>query len=363
MKHTGQKVHAVLAEAVFDALRDIFASDKHAGAVIEKTLHSHKKWGARDRRFVAENVYDITRWWRLYWAILDQKPCFTDQALWMLLGLNLYKTHKELPQNPECDLLEIDVIEKRKSELQHIRAVRESVPDWLDQLCAEQLGTVWERELSALNKPAPVVLRVNTLRTTRPECAALLKNVNIATKEIAGLDDALMLTERQSLQSVTQLERGSYEMQDVSSQMVSVFLDPKPGTRVIDACAGGGGKALHIAALMQNKGKIIAMDIAQWKLDNLKKRARFAGADIIESRLIESTKAVKRQYDTADILLLDVPCTGLGVLRRNPDTKWKLSAESIDRVCALQAEILDTYSKMVKRGGNNSLFDVQYSAA
>ena len=122
--------------------------------------------------------------------------------------------------------------------------------------------------------------------------------------------------------------------------------------RVIDACAGGGGKTLHLAALMQNKGRIIALDIEAWKLDELKKRARRAGAsDTIETRVIESSKVIKRLENSADRLLLDVPCSGLGVLKRNPDAKWKLSPEFIEKVKITQQEILTSYSSMLKPQG------------
>jgi len=140
-------------------------------------------------------------------------------------------------------------------------------------------------------------------------------------------------------------------LQDASSQRVALFLDVNEKMRVIDACAGGGGKTLHIAALMKNTGHIIAMDTEQWKLDELKRRARRASATNIEPRLIDSSKVIKRLYDTADRVLLDVPCSGLGVLRRNPDAKWKLNLEFIERVKKLQYEILDRYSRMVKLHG------------
>jgi 16S rRNA (cytosine967-C5)-methyltransferase len=121
--------------------------------------------------------------------------------------------------------------------------------------------------------------------------------------------------------------------------------------RVIDACAGGGGKTLHLAALTQNKGKIVAMDTEGWKLEELMKRAKRAGASNIETRVIDSAKVIKRLEGTADRLLLDVPCSGLGVIRRNPDAKWKLSLEFVEKVKTLQQKILTEYSTMVKPGG------------
>jgi 16S rRNA (cytosine967-C5)-methyltransferase len=144
---------------------------------------------------------------------------------------------------------------------------------------------------------------------------------------------------------------GLFEVQDASSQMVSEFLGVQPGMRVVDGCAGAGGKTLHLAALMKNKGRIIAMDVKEKKLAELKKRASRADVRIIETRAIDSSKVVKRLKDTADRLLLDVPCSGLGVLRRNPDSKWKLTPEEIERVKTLQRDILSNFSDITKAGG------------
>ena len=121
--------------------------------------------------------------------------------------------------------------------------------------------------------------------------------------------------------------------------------------RVIDACAGAGGKTLHLAALMKNKGRIIAMDTEQWKLDELQKRARRAGVSNMEAKVIESGKTIKRQANSADRLLLDVPCSGMGVLKRNPDAKWKLSLEFINKIRELQQHIIRDYCDMLKPGG------------
>jgi 16S rRNA (cytosine967-C5)-methyltransferase len=120
---------------------------------------------------------------------------------------------------------------------------------------------------------------------------------------------------------------------------------------VIDACAGAGGKTLHLATLMKNKGRIIALDVHGYKLKELRKRATRNGVDNIEERVIEGSQTIKRYTASADRVLLDVPCSGTGVLRRNPDAKWKLSDAEIERLIALQAEILRSHSRMVKPGG------------
>ena len=129
------------------------------------------------------------------------------------------------------------------------------------------------------------------------------------------------------------------------------MLEVEPGMRVVDACAGAGGKTLHLAALMENKGQIIAMDIYAGKLKELKRRSKRAGAHNIETREITSTKVFKKLYNSADRVLIDAPCTGLGTIKRNPDLKWKLQPDFVDKVVQRQADLLQSYSKILKEGG------------
>jgi 16S rRNA (cytosine967-C5)-methyltransferase len=142
-----------------------------------------------------------------------------------------------------------------------------------------------------------------------------------------------------------------FEIQDAGSQLIAPFLKPEPHMVVIDACAGGGGKTLHLAALMKNKGRIISMDTESWKLGELEKRAKRAGVTCVETQTIESPQTISKLTNTADRVLLDVPCSGLGVLKRNPDAKWKLSLNFIEKIKVLQQKILNDYSIMVKPGG------------
>ncbi len=141
---------------------------------------------------------------------------------------------------------------------------------------------------------------------------------------------------------------GFFEVQDASSQLVAEYLDVKPGMRVIDTCAGAGGKSLHLAAIMENKGQIIATDIYESKLRKLKIRTRRAGVFNITTKEIDSPKVMKKMKGTADRVLIDAPCSGIGVLRRNPDSKWKLEPEFVENIIKTQAEILENYSQLVK---------------
>src|SRR5690606_33616386 len=140
-------------------------------------------------------------------------------------------------------------------------------------------------------------------------------------------------------------KNGWFEVQDAGSQLISPYLNVQPGMRVVDACAGAGGKTLHLSALMENKGQIYSLDIHEWKLLELKKRAKRNGAQNVQ------TKVIRKMEDSADRVLIDAPCSGLGVLSRNPDAKWKLTPEFIENVKSEQAKILNDYCKMVKPGG------------
>jgi 16S rRNA (cytosine967-C5)-methyltransferase len=221
----------------------------------------------------------------------------------------------------------------------------------MDEIGFNELGERWETELAALNQTAPVILRTNTLKTTVQKLQQDLAKDGIETKLLADTPTALQLLERRNIFTSPYFQEGHFEIQDAGSQWIGAALEVQPGMRVIDACAGAGGKTLHISAMMENKGHLIALDTEAWKLLELKKRAKRATAHNIETRWIENNKVVKRLHETADRLLLDVPCSGLGVLRRNPDAKWKLKPEFIDNIRKTQREILESYPKMLRKGG------------
>ncbi len=257
----------------------------------------------------------------------------------------------EVPDWKQIEPIPTRRIKGRFDELSKIRKYRESIPDWLDELGAKALGKHWDEELAALNQQAPVVLRANTLKTTVKELRNTLADQDIDTTIVNGHSDALQLVTRQNVFTKAAFKEGHFEVQDASSQKVSQFLDVAPGMRVVDACAGAGGKSLHLAALMENKGQIIAMDIYEGKLKELKRRAKRAGAHNITPRVIDSTKVFKKLYGTADRVLIDAPCTGLGTIKRSPDIKWKLQPDFMEKIIRRQEELLQSYSKIVKPGG------------
>ena len=346
------RLHRNLCFAVIDGLTLIFNEGNYADKVIQQLLKRDKRWGSRDRAFVAETTYDIVRWKRLYAEIADVKEPFDRENLWRMFAVWATLKGIKLPDWKYFENTPSRKIKGRFDELSQIRKYRESIPDWMDELGSKELGEeLWTKEIAALNEQAEVVLRVNTLKTNKKSLQAELFDLNLETESIKGYPDALKLVERANVFQTEAFKNGLFEVQDASSQLVAEFLNVEPGMRVVDACAGAGGKALHLAAKMENKGQIIALDIYGNKLNELKRRAKRNGAFNIETRAIETTKVIKKLYDTADRVLIDAPCSGLGVLRRNPDAKWKLGMEFIETIKETQQNILRQYSRMVKSGG------------
>lgn len=338
------KIHRILAEAAADILRDVFRNAKVLDHTLADAFLNNPRWGKRDRAFIAETVFEVTRWRRaLEFIAGSPEVAALCAAQWTRMESDLpdWWNHPGAPA-PEMR-------DREAALLSQPRAIRESIPDWLDALGESELGEAWENEIHALNQRAPVFLRVNTLMTTRDEVIAWLQENQVEAAPVDGLPDALVLAPGKMLPKPLRTD-GRIEIQDAGSQMIAPLLAPQPGHRVIDACAGAGGKALHLAALMQNDGRLYAMDVDERKLNELKFRARRARISCIVPKPITATTSTDFHH-IADRLLIDAPCSGLGTLRRQPDLKWRLKPAQLDRVRAIQSELLASYPAMVKPGG------------
>ena len=351
------KLYRGLVEATVQAVMDIFVKNRQADRVVEQLLKSNKKWGARDRAFIAENTYEMVRWWRLIKYVSSVQKATDKDEFWTLFGawqiikpshLKL-ESDNQLPGWDEFKNLSMQNVLELYEQALTIRKIAESIPDWIDETGKDELKEKWDSELHALNQPAPVVLRVNTLKSNVDNVRELLGTENVET--VTAVPEALVLKKRRNVFSSDSFKEGLFEVQDAGSQLIAPYLDLKPGLSVIDACAGAGGKSLHIAALLKNTGSILSMDIEENKLAELQKRAKRNGVENLETMLITSEEIIQGLAGTADRLLLDVPCSGLGVLRRNPDSKWKLKHQFLETIRNVQWEILSTYCTMVKKGG------------
>ncbi|MCU0779326.1 MAG: RNA methyltransferase [Akkermansiaceae bacterium] len=338
------KMHRILAEAAAAIIKSVFHEHKVLDHALAAAFEQNPKWGRRDRSFIAETVFEVVRWKRALDFLVDSPEVKAlCAAQWVRMGL-------EIPEWWSYKGLSADGIAAREAELAaQPRAVRESIPDWLDALGAAELGDAWDAEISALNRRAPVFLRVNTLRATRAEAITWLAAGGVEVTEVPGLPDALALPLGKSLPKPLRLD-GRVEIQDAGSQMIAPLLDAQPGMCVIDACSGAGGKALHLAALMRDEGRIHAMDVDAGKTAELARRAKRAAATCIRPCVI--TDAMTADFaGKADRLLIDAPCSGIGTLKRQPDLKWRLKPAQLDRVRALQKQLLADYRVMLKPGG------------
>lgn len=345
-------LHKNLVIGVIYTLDNIFNNNIYADKAIEKTLKSNKKWGSKDRGFIAETCYDIVRWKRLYSEIADIKSPHNSNELWKFFSVWAVLRGIPIPNWKEFENIPKRKIKGKFDSLSKIRKFRESIPNWLDKIGSQELGEKkWEKELNELNKSNSVVIRTNTHKITKNQLKKVLTNEGIETNTIKDYPNALVLKKRCNLFVRESFKKGFYELQDASSQLVAPFLELEKGMRVCDVCAGAGGKTLHLSCLMENKGKIIAMDINQYKLNELRKRSKRNGAFNIQTKLIDNLKSVKKLYGKFDRLLIDAPCSGLGVLKRNPDAKWKLNLDFIQRVREKQLNILKKYSPLLKKGG------------
>lgn len=346
------RLHRNLVYTTIDSLNAIFNDGEYADKVVARALKKDKRWGSADRKFVAETIYEIVRWKRLYAEIANVKAPFDRDSIWRMFASWAVMRGFDIPDWRQLEGTPERKIKGKFDELSKIRVMRESIPDWMDELGVKELGEeVWTKEIAAQNQQAKVILRTNTLKTTKENLRNILMDLNIETDFLPNQPDALVLKERANVFMNDAFKDGFFEVQDASSQLVAAFLDVKPGMRVVDTCAGAGGKTLHMASLMENKGQLIAMDLYESKLKQLKLRAKRNGAFNIEYRIIDSTKVIKKLHEKADRVLIDAPCSGLGVLKRNPDAKWKLQPEFIENIKKIQAEVLENYSKIVKPGG------------
>jgi 16S rRNA (cytosine967-C5)-methyltransferase len=336
------KLHRILALAVIRALEATFSQGEVTSRALDKEFAANPKWGKRDRSFVAETTYEIVRWRRRL------EHAAQSDELWGLLAAQIVRSGLELPEWDELSPFDAAQIAARLEADDLPRAIRESIPDWLDELGAKEFGARWDAEIGALNEEAPVVLRTNTLKITRDALASRLQADGIETETLDQLPDALQLQTRSSISRHALYKDGFFEFQDAASQLVAPYLRVEVGQKILDACAGAGGKSLHIAARIRNRGHIVACDIAPEKLLELRRRASRNGISILETKSPQTLEAHGQSFDR---VLIDAPCSGTGTLRRQPDLKWRLSPDFLLQVEAAQREILLTYAPMLRSGG------------
>jgi 16S rRNA (cytosine967-C5)-methyltransferase len=250
------KLHFHLVLKIVDTLEQIFSENRYADKVLEKTFKQNRQLGARDRKFFAETVYEIVRHFRFYAEVMKSEDNFD------LIAAHLIKANGDLPDWEEFSGYDVEKIRNRLK-YKHEDKILYSFPDWLHELGVKEFGDEWPLLMKALNQPALVYLRTNTLKITREKLKEEFAKEDIQTEFVPDFPDCLVLPERKNVFITNCFKKGFFEVQDASSQLIAPLLEVAPGLRVADTCAGAGGKTLHMASLMKNKGKIIAINITR----------------------------------------------------------------------------------------------------
>lgn len=339
-----------LIRPLFRIIGSVLLENKHADKCLQQFFLHHKKLKNDDKAFFADLCYDLLRNWRILQESCGKKNEEIFRSPFSFLPAYYYFKKIDLP-----DALKKIHFDKHSFFLNleknlKIRSISESYPDELDQLFEKELGEEkWDLLSGELNKKPKLYLRVNTIKTTAAKLSQLFTEKKIR-HEVYPDSNIIIYKSNLSPFSTDEFKNGLFEIQDIASQKVAKFMQVKSGDRIIDCCAGNGGKSLHIASLLQNKGKIISLDIYDHKLDQLKKRAARAGVQNIEAKII-TPELIKKLNGSADRVLIDVPCSGSGVFKRNPDAKWHITTRKIEQLHALQKELLNTYSSFCKPRG------------
>lgn len=351
--------------AAIEVLEAIEKSGRPADQVASFYFKSRRYIGAKDRRAVTETVWRVLRRKaRLDWWLARICPDQTDARARVLADMVIdggALPDDELFQGPHAcprpDAEDRKALERLAQEPLFHRDqpawVRGEYPEWLEERLLATYGDALPGHMGAMREEAGIDLRVNTLKADRAKAIAALaaQGVEATPTKLSPL--GLRLNRRMALVELLAWRDGLIEVQDEGSQLVALLVDARPGMAVVDYCSGAGGKTLAMAATMENKGRIVACDVAEWRVDKAGPRLRRANVNNVTRRVItgETDKWIKRNAGSFDRVLVDAPCSGTGTWRRNPDAKWQMTPNDLEEVTASQATILQSASRLVKPGG------------
>jgi 16S rRNA (cytosine967-C5)-methyltransferase len=356
-------------QTAIDLLHAIHGGSAPADRATAAFFRNRRYIGAKDRRDVLDRAYAVLRrraaldWW--IWKS-GQSPRDLDRArlIASLALLDGWTADRIAGSFDGVDYHppKLDEAERRIAKAVAGKAiengeqpddVRGEYPDWIAPLLEKRFGARLDAEMRAAITAASTDLRVNTLKATREEAIAVLKKEGVTAMPTGLSPVGLRVHGRPPLATMQVFKDGLIEVQDEGSQLVALLADARPGQRVADFCAGAGGKTLAMAAKMNNKGKIVACDVLEGRIDRAAVRFNRAGVHNVERKALSSERDqwVKRHAGTFDRVLVDAPCSGTGTWRRNPDAKWKLTPEDVAELQQVQRNILDSAWRLVKPGG------------
>jgi 16S rRNA (cytosine967-C5)-methyltransferase len=362
---------------VLEVLELIRSHSHPADSVLADFFRRRHYLGSKDRRFIAEALFGILRNYMLLETAVQETHDLQRSGVRVTPAnpLELYTAYARLVMREErpailgdlvslwpdpgggvsasqfLDALESLVLPPAGADPVRRLSVAHSIPESIVHEWIDRFGVAEAEELCATsNQPAPTTIRVNTLRCSVEECQSMLGKEGVNTARMSLSPVALVLEKRVNIQPLRTFREGAFEIQDEGSQLLSLLMEPARGGQVVDACAGAGGKTLHLAALMGNEGSILAIDTDRRRLEILRERAARAGVTIVQ--LCEAGDPRIAQWtDRADAVLVDAPCTGVGTFRRNPGAKMVFERQSLSEAAERQLAILNRYARLVKPGG------------
>jgi 16S rRNA (cytosine967-C5)-methyltransferase len=356
-------------QAAIELLAAIHDGSSPADRAAAAYFRGRRYIGGKDRREVIDRAYAVLRHRaRLEWWLMraSGEGAITDRGR-MIAALAILDgwTPDRIAGAFDGGQYRPPPLDRREHEAAHKLAgksidhpeqptwVRLEYPQWLEHQLRNLLGSRFETEMAALGVEAPLDLRVNTLKATRAQAIAALAESNIAATPTPLSPIGLRVRGRPALATLPCFRDGLIEVQDEGSQLAALLVDARPGMRVVDFCAGAGGKTLAMAAAMRNKGHIVACDVLQGRVDRAATRLSRAGVHNVERRGLSTERDpwVKRHARSFDRVLVDAPCSGVGTWRRNPDAKWRFAVDDLKAVIDVQRGILDSAARLVKPGG------------
>jgi 16S rRNA (cytosine967-C5)-methyltransferase len=339
-----------LLELASDLLRAVLRLDQPADGIVSAFFRQHKALGPRERHTLAETAYAVLRQ-RLVLQHLAQSgsgPLERRLAILAWQGSDVF-LRGALGEHERQWLAQVQAIDRSTLP----EKLRHNLPDWLAGVLQAQLGDQFWPLVQALEAPAPLDLRVNTLKAKRDEAQQALAAAGIAAEPTPFSPWGLRVQGKPAVNKLDLFTQGAIEVQDEGSQLLALITDPKRGEMVVDFCAGAGGKTLALGAAMRSTGRLYAFDISGHRLDALKPRLARSGLSNVYPAQIahERDERIKRLAGKIDRVLIDAPCSGLGTLRRNPDLKWRQSPKSVEELQAKQKAILASAARLLKPGG------------
>jgi 16S rRNA (cytosine967-C5)-methyltransferase len=346
------RLHPAVVTHTEEVLREVLRFTGPADAILSRYFRDHPKLGSRERNAVAEGVYAVLRNKMVYASFSESGhgPAMRRLALLGLADANGVDALGGLSEEEAEWLKRIAQIDRQSLPA----ALRANFPQWLYDKLVARIGEETTLQLAdALNRPAPLDLRVNALKAKREDVISELATAPIACEPTPYASLGIRVMKKPALQNLPLFQSGAIEVQDEGSQLLSQIVAARRGEMVVDFCAGAGGKTLALGAAMRNTGRLYAFDVSEKRLAKLKPRLARSGLSNVHPTVIahENDTKVKRLAGKADRVLVDAPCSGLGTLRRNPDMKWRQTPESVAELTAKQTSILASAARLVKPGG------------